>query len=74
MIDPDIAAALRQLDPDGGWDHEGRGWSEQIHKGLRKAENEYLVDYGVSFDIPHWRLTDAGIQLRHDLDHLPPKV
>lgn len=65
-----VPEAVRQLDPDGGWDHETTGgWPDMpTYRALRRAEEMGYVQKGVSFDILHWRLTDEGIQFRKELE------
>jgi hypothetical protein len=62
--------AIRQLDAEGGWDHETTGgWPDlPTYRALRRAEEVGLVERGVSFDIMNWRLTDEGIQFRSGLE------
>lgn len=66
-----VADAVRQLDPEGGWDHETTGgWPDMpTYRALRQAEELGYVEHGVSFDIDHWRLTDEGIQFRKGLEN-----
>jgi hypothetical protein len=66
-------AALLSLDPQGGWDHD-RGWGEHVHRSIRTAIDMDLVEHGVSFDICHWRLTDAGIKRRRGMDEMGAKA
>ena len=53
--------AIGHLDPDGGWDFQRDGWSLPLLKWLRIAEDGGLVESGVSFDVVHWRISDAGL-------------
>lgn len=63
-----LDAAIRLLDPDGGWDFERYEWPYQLVRALRDAETAGYTEYGVSFDNPHWRLTDDGITERRRLE------
>lgn len=56
-------AAIKQLDPDGGWDHEtSGGWpSMETWYGLRDAAHEGYVEQSTAYDVECWRLTDEGI-------------
>lgn len=66
-----MRAAVRQLDPEGGWDHETTGgWPDMpTYRALRQAEEMGYVEKDVAFDIMHWRLTGEGIQFRKELEN-----
>lgn len=63
-----LDAAIRILDPNGGWDYERLEWPYQLVRALREAEVAGYTEYGVSFGNPHWRLTDDGISERARLE------
>jgi hypothetical protein len=65
-----IYDAIRHLDPDGGWDWERFDWPYSMIRALREAEKAGYTEYGTSFDIPHWRLTDDGIVERKRLENV----
>lgn len=69
IVDIGVPAAVRQLDPDGGWDHETTGgWPDMpTYRALRRAVAMGYVEQGVAFDVLYWRLTDEGIQFRKEI-------
>lgn len=66
---PKIVAAIRSLDPDGGWDHETiGGWpSMQLWRDLRDAESLGFVERSSAYGVECWRLTEEGIQMRSEM-------
>jgi hypothetical protein len=64
-----IEAAIRQLDPDGGWHHETiGGWPDMAtRRALQQAVEAGLVEHSAVCGGECWRLTDEGNALRRSL-------
>ena len=65
-----VPAAVRQLDREGGWDHENSGgWPDlPTYRALRRATEMGYVERSSAYGSECWRLTDEGIQFRRELD------
>lgn len=61
-----VLAAVRQLDPDGGWDHEtSGGWPDMsTYRALQQAVEAGYVERSSAYGAECWRLTDEGMQVR----------
>jgi hypothetical protein len=64
-----IEAAIRQLDPDGGWNHQTiGGWPDiATYRALQQAVDAGQVEHSAAYGAECWRLTDEGIALRRSL-------
>jgi hypothetical protein len=64
-----IVAAIRQLDPNGGWNHETiGGWPDMAtRRALQQAINVGQVKHSAACGVECWRLTGEGIALRRSL-------
>jgi hypothetical protein len=61
-----LTAAVLEMDPDGGWNHETTGgWpSLGLYSDLCRAVGAGLIETSTAYGAVCWRLTEEGIRFR----------